>query len=70
MPNSSFLTFCDELKISTPALVPDLVRRSFGSLVHESILFMALGHDYWCNPADEKAQGLYQAFLMKAPRLN
>ncbi|HUB16195.1 MAG TPA: hypothetical protein VMB34_29895 [Acetobacteraceae bacterium] len=64
-----FLKFCDELRISTPAAVPDVVRRSFGSLVHESVLFLALGYDYWYNPADDKAQGLYQAFLMKGAPL-
>jgi hypothetical protein len=55
-----FLDLCKDLQISSPQIVVDIVRRSFGSLVHESVLFLALGYDYWFNPeivrADERRQ--------------
>jgi hypothetical protein len=64
-----FLDLCNDMQISSPKNVADIVRRSFGSLVHESVLFLALGYDYWFNPADVKASGLWEAFMLKGSSL-
>jgi hypothetical protein len=63
---AAFLDLCAKFTISESGNVPDLVRKSFNALVHESILFLVLGYDYWFNPADQKAIGLSQAFLADA----
>jgi len=62
-----FLDLCAKLQISVPGCVPDLVRGSFKLLQQENVIFLALGYDYWFNPADLKADGLYEAFLMDQP---
>jgi hypothetical protein len=63
----AFLNLCTDLGVAASGRIPDLVRRSFNMLQHENVLFLALGHDYWFNPADQKAMGLYQAFLSDDP---
>lgn len=61
---TQFLDLCAKLQVSVPARVPELVRGSFKLLQQENVIFLALGYDYWVNPSDLKAGGLYQAFLM------
>jgi hypothetical protein len=58
-----FIKYCNETGVSRDKDRPKAIRRSFSALVHETILFLALGHDYWYKPKDLKALGLHQAFI-------
>jgi hypothetical protein len=58
-----FIKYCNETGVSRDKDRPNAIRRSFSGSVHETILFLALGHDYWYKPKDLKALGLHQAFI-------
>ena len=58
-----FIRCCNETGVSRDKDRPNAIRRSFSGSVHETVLFLALGHDYWYKPKDLKALGLHQAFI-------
>jgi hypothetical protein len=59
----NFLSFCEKVRLSDISQQPKVVQRSFVANCHDSVLFLALGLDYWFNPADQKAIGLHQCFI-------
>jgi hypothetical protein len=59
----NFLSFCEKVKLSDISQQPKVVQRSFVANCQDSIVFLALGLDYWFNPTDQKALGLHQGFI-------
>lgn len=61
--SGEFLGACKKLGFDQPTRVADLVLKSFSLIAQENGLLLALGYDYWFNPADPKAIGLFTIML-------